>query len=416
MPQTTKAAPDPPLRWGYPPAAITLAVGNCLFDAACNIWWWFIPLFLIEVGHSTPAEAVSWLAVAATAQAICRVVSGPLWGVVSDRYGRKLMYMRALFFLVVTSVLFGFITEPWQVVVALALHGFFSGYDGPAVAMLSVSVPDSHFKKSLGLFTALRYLGQSAGPAVGAALAVAFTYRTTILIAAALNAIIMLWIYRAVPADRGARVPPREAGAAGTGARPVLEPFRPSGQLWLAVFVFGMLIALAQVLRITTPVALRVIEGRDVPGITGIAFMLGGLASAVGVFFVSGRYFRIGRLRRAMVTCTCIAGAAFLALGLMHSAPLFVAVFALISLAQAAMIPTSNMLIAFNTPAARRGTAFGLGGSAQAIAIALGPMAAALFVATSMAWGFAAVGLACAALAVLMQRRLREPRPELAAP
>jgi DHA1 family multidrug resistance protein-like MFS transporter len=406
------------MRWGYPRAAVTLAVGNCLFDAACNIWWWFIPLYLIEVGHSTPAEAVYWLAVAATAQAICRMVSGPLWGVLSDRYGRKLMYMRALFFLVVTSILFGFITEPWQVVIALALHGLFSGYDGPAVAMLSVSVPDSHFKKSLGLFTALRYLGQSAGPALGAALAVAFTYRTTILISAALNAAIMLWIFRAVPSDRIAPASghspgePSAAGTPGTMARPALERFRPSSQLWLAVFIFGMLVALAQVLRITTPIALRTIEGQDAPGITGIAFMLGGLASAVGVFIVSGRYFRIGRLRIAMVVCTCVTGLAFLGLGIMQASAPFVAVFALISLTQAAMIPTSNMLIAFNTPAARRGTAFGLGGSAQAIAIAVGPMAAALFVATSMAWGFAAIGLVCAALAVLMHRRLREPRPE----
>jgi len=414
VPPSSTTASDLPLRWGFPPAAITLAVGNCLFDAACNIWWWFIPLYLIEVGHSTPAEAVYWLAVAATAQAICRMVSGPLWGVMSDRYGRKLMYMRALFFLVVTSILFGFITEPWQVVIALALHGLFSGYDGPAVAMLSVSVPDSHFKKSLGLFTALRYLGQSAGPALGAALALAFTYRTTILISAGLSAIIMLWIFHAVPSDRKAPVPAtaRSTGTQSASPRPALEPFHPSGQLWLAVFIFGMLVALAQVLRITTPIALRAIEGQDVPGITGIAFTLGGLASAVGVFLVSGRYFRIGRLRSAMVACTCIAGLAFLGLGVMQASVPFVAVFALISLVQAAMIPTSNMLIAFNTPAARRGTAFGLGGSAQAIAIAVGPMAAALFVATSMAWGFAAIGVVCAALAALMHRRLREPRPE----
>ena len=145
----------------------------------------------------------------------------------------------------------------------------------------------------------------------------------------------------------------------------------------------------------------------------GLEFLGAGLlASAVGVFIVSGRYFRIGRLRIAMVVCTCVTGLAFLGLGIMHASAPFVAVFALISLTQAAMIPTSNMLIAFNTPAARRGTAFGLGGSAQAIAIAVGPMAAALFVATSMAWGFAAIGLVCAALAALMHRRLREPRPE----
>ena len=127
---------------------------------------------------------------------------------------------------------------------------------------------------------------------------------------------------------------------------------------------------------------------------------------------ISSRYFRIGRLRPALVACSLMVGVAFLLLGFIDSVTPFILMFAIISLLQAAMIPTSNMLIAFNTSAARRGTAFGLGGSAQAISIAVGPIAAAVFIATSMQAGFAVVGLVCAALALLVHLQLREPRPE----
>lgn len=403
----SKGSPEPGMRWGYPRAAITIAMGNFLCDAACALWWPFIPLYLMEVGAPTAAEAVYWLAVASIVQGIGRVVTGPFWGVLSDRYGRKMMYLRAVIGLFFTTVMFAFIAEPWQVVIVLGLHGVFSGYDGPAVAMLSVSVPDSQFKKSLGLLTALRYLGQSLGPAIGALLTIAFSYRSTILVSAVLTGAVLIWVARAAPADRIVL-----SSDGRPQARPTLEPFRPTNQLWLAVFIFGILVTLAQVLRITTPIALRFIEGHDVPGITGIAFTLGGLAAAAGVFVISSRYFRIGRLRPALVACSLMVGVAFLLLGFIDSVTPFILMFAIISLLQAAMIPTSNMLIAFNTSAARRGTAFGLGGSAQAISIAVGPIAAAVFIATSMQAGFAVVGLVCAALALLVHLQLREPRPE----
>ena len=401
------------MRWGYTRAAITISTGNFLLDAACTLWWPFIPLYLIEVGAKTAAEAVYWLALASILQGVMRILSGPLWGALSDRMGRKLLYLRAVFFLFLTTVLFAFITEPWQIVVVLALHGFFSGYDGPTVALLSVTVPDRHFKKSLGLYSALRYLGQSIGPAIGAVLAIVFSYRDAILISAVLTAMVMLYVARAAPKDVVAKAAPAASGA--PAGRPALQPFRPTGQLWLAILIFGVVVALQQVLRITMPIALLEIEGRDVPGVTGLAFTLGGLAAAVGVFVVSAKYFRVGHLRRALVVCSAIIGAAFLVLGTLHALTPYVIMFALISLLQAAMVPTANMLIAFNTPAARRGTAFGLGGSAQAVSIALGPAAAAVFAATSMQAGFAAVAVACAALAVLIHRRLREPRPDLKA-
>lgn len=393
--------------WGYPRAALTVTLGNCLGDAACNMWWPFIPLYIMEVGAPTAAEAVYWLAIAAMVQGVGRLAAGPLWGVLSDRYGRKLMYVRALFAMNVTTVLFGFLFEPWQVVFALALHGIFSGYDAPAVALLSVSVPDSQFKKTLGLYTAMRYLGQSIGPALGAVLAIALNYRATILISAVLSSAVMIWIMYAIPADR---IVLRSDDR--TARRTRLESFKPSGQLWLAVFIFGIIVAVAQVLRIITPIALQAIEGHAVPGVTGIAFALAGLASAVGVFAVSARCFRIGRLRPALVACSLLLGGAFLMLGFVNALAPFVAVFVLINLLQASMVPTSNMLIAFNTPPARRGTAFGMASSAQAVSIAIGPVAAATFVATSMPLGFAALALVCAALALLMYSQLREPRAD----
>jgi MFS family permease len=74
------------------------------------------------------------------------------------------------------------------------------------------------------------------------------------------------------------------------------------------------------------------------------------------------------------------------------------------------MIPASNTLIAANSPRSRRGTAFGLASSVQAIAFIAGPMGAALFTALSLDLGFVFLTGLFFSLALLIVVCLREPR------
>jgi MFS family permease len=66
-------------------------------------------------------------------------------------------------------------------------------------------------------------------------------------------------------------------------------------------------------------------------------------------------------------------------------------------------------MIAASVTPARRGTAFGLASSAQAIAFMVGPMAAAAFTATSLPLGFAVCGVCFVGLAVMLAVLSRPP-------
>jgi MFS family permease len=114
-------------------------------------------------------------------------------------------------------------------------------------------------------------------------------------------------------------------------------------------------------------------------------------------------------LRSGLVVFGFLAGVAQLLLAASRNVPSFVAVFAVISLLQAAMIPATNTLIAANAPRSRRGTAFGLASSAQAIAFVAGPSSAAFFIGLSLPLGFAVLGGISVALAVVLLLSLREP-------
>lgn len=130
---------------------------------AMNFWIPFLPLYMKHLGATSDANALFWVSVATTGLGLGRLVSGPFWGILSDRLGRKLMYVRALFFATATTLIAAFATEPWHVAVAYGCQGLLSGFIPAAVALTSVTVPESRLTSSLGVVTAAQYLGNTVG-------------------------------------------------------------------------------------------------------------------------------------------------------------------------------------------------------------------------------------------------------------
>jgi DHA1 family multidrug resistance protein-like MFS transporter len=371
-----------------------------------SFWIPFLPLYLLELGATSEANAIFWIAIGTSAQGISRFISGPIWGVLSDRFGRKVMFLRALYFASATTLIMAVINEPWQLAIAFTCQGIFSGFIPAGVALISVSVPDSRLNSSLSIVTGAQYIGSAVGPALGAILAIAFGYQGAIIAAAVLPATIGTAVIFFVPTDRVQQT----RGPA--GEKPRLEPFRPNFQFALAILAFFLIFALTQIRSLVTPIALKDLGPEDVKSLVGLTFTLGGLASAISVFFLSRTFFRQGRLRSALVGSTILAGLAHLLMAASGTVPLFVMAFALISLLQAAMVPATNTLIAANISRARRGTAFGVASSAQAVAFMVGPMTAALFTAVSLELGFVVMaGLFCG-LGFLILVAMREPVTE----
>jgi len=219
------------------------------------------------------------------------------------------------------------------------------------------------------------------------------------LIAAVATAVVFL-----VPAD-AIRIKERDP----SGAAIELPPFRPTLQFALAILLYFSLFAMGAFRSVATPIALKDIASANVTEATGLAFALSGVASALGIWVLSTRLFRRWRLRDILAVTCVLTALAHLLLALSNSVWLYIVAFTLAAFLNASMMPATNTMIALNVTRDRRGTAFGIGSAAQAIAFMVGPMGAAMFARYSLKAGFASVGVLLLALAALVALAVREP-------
>ena len=401
--QEATLGPSAPPFDNKPTLIVAASVGITMM--AFNCWWPFLPLYARELGATSDADALFWVAVATTAQGIARLTTGPIWGVMSDRYGRKVMFLRALFLSSAVGATAALLSAPWQLAIPLGLAGMFSGFNPAAIALISVSVPDSRLNSSLSTVTGSQYIGTTLGPAFGALLAISFDYRASILIASVIPLISGVVVMLLVPRDevsvpqQNKDEPPQK-----------LEPFRPGFQFWVAIVIYFMIFALNQLTRLASPISLKQIEGSDdVAGLVGLLFSLAGLVSAISVMFLAPRVFGAGRMATGIAVAFVFAAAGHLILAFAGTAALYFLGFLMIGMVMSAMTPTTSTLIAANASRARRGTAFGIASSFQAIALAIGPIGAAVFAAVSLEAGFIGLAVMLVVLAVLVRFTLREP-------
>ena len=113
----------------------------------------FIPFYIRELGVSDPASLKLWVGVTAAAPGVTMALAAPFWGMVSDRFGRKLMIVRALVSSMILAVALGLAQSVQTVFVLRALQGLFSGTVTAAATLVAVATPRIHLTRALGLMS-----------------------------------------------------------------------------------------------------------------------------------------------------------------------------------------------------------------------------------------------------------------------
>ena len=146
----------------------------------------FIPYFIQQLGLTDPTEVKFYTGLLAVAPAVTMAVMAPLWGLLSDRFGRKMMIMRAMGAAVIVIGCMGLVTHVWQLVALRALQGLFTGTITASTTFIAANTPKERLTYALGIISSSNFLGYSLGPLVGGFIAEIFGYRSSFFAGAAL--------------------------------------------------------------------------------------------------------------------------------------------------------------------------------------------------------------------------------------
>jgi multidrug resistance protein len=149
---------------------------------------------------------------------IAQLLAAPLWGRVSDRYGRRPALLIGLSASAVAYVVFGLATSVWLLFLSRLVQGAGGGTTGVAQAYVADTVVPADRARALGWLSAATSAGVMVGPAIGS-FAAHFGQAAPGLIAAALCVINVIFAWRWLPESN--REP---ASSTGSVRKPLWHP------------------------------------------------------------------------------------------------------------------------------------------------------------------------------------------------
>jgi len=358
----------------------------------------FLPFFLRTLGVMRLEDLERWSGFLFAAPFLVQTLASPVWGVLGDRYGRKMMVLRAMFGIGATNMLSAAVRRAPELLVLRAVQGGVSGFVAASNALVTAAIPVDRMGAALGLLATSLTAGGIIGPLAGGALADLVGYRNVFLITGGmcwLAALVVLVFVReegwAPHADR-----------AGPGVRANLVYFLRSPILRTT----GLLLCTTQVAVMSVePIFAVYVTTLGVPAprvatVAGVLFSVTGLASMLGAP-LWGRYADRSGERRVLILTLLGSAAAYAAQAWAVSPAQVFVLRAALGFFVGGMLPPLYAIVARVTPADRLGGMMGLTSSAIMLGSVIGPLVGGLLsAAIGIRWifGVAAAVLALAAL------------------
>lgn len=155
-----------------------------------------LPFYALKL-HATP-ETIGRLIASFS---IAQLLAAPLWGRMSDRYGRRPALLIGLSASAIAYVVFGFASTVWLLLLSRLVQGAGGGTTGVAQAYVADTVEPGDRARALGWLSAATSAGVMVGPAIGS-FAAHLGQAAPGLVAASLCLINVFFAWRWLPESR----------------------------------------------------------------------------------------------------------------------------------------------------------------------------------------------------------------------
>ena len=138
-----------------------------------------------------------------TAYLLTATVSGPIYGKLSDLFGRRPLFMLGVVVFLLGSILSGLSQEMWQLIAFRGLQGLGAGALFPiALAIIGDIFAPSERGKYQGLFGAVFGVSSLLGPALGGLITDNFGWQWIFYVNVPIGAVVLYIIWRTLPTVR----------------------------------------------------------------------------------------------------------------------------------------------------------------------------------------------------------------------
>ena len=367
---------SPPSSYSWRRNVLTVWLSQFLSIAGFSFAIPFAPFFMQEnLGVHDPVKLRLWVSLFSAAVPLTMAFFAPIWGAAADRYGRRVMLLRANFAAWIVLTLMGFSRNIETLVLLRALQGAFTGTMTAAQAMVAAEVPPERSGRALGGLSAAVFSGGLTGVALGGVCAEWFGYRAAFIISGALlRAAALLVMF-------GTREPALPAPVLTAADEP--EHAGKFRGLWP---ILGLILAINFVRSFDSawvPLLVQEIHGK-LEGAslwTGLLAATGAVAGMFAGLVLGNLADRISPPQIGKASSLC-AGLLMIPQALAHNFPLlFTARFG-VMFCSGGLDPVFQIWLSKMTPAHKRGAVFGWASSARCI----GWMLAALSGGVVAAW------------------------------
>ncbi len=338
----------------------------------------FLPLYVQELGVTDANSAGLWTGAISAGFALVMGLMGPVWGIVADRYGRRLMIQRALFGATFVIGAMAFVRSPEQLFILRLLQGSVTGLVAAISTVVSLTVPRERLAAALGFMQTALFVGNALGPLLGGLVSDLVGFRVAFILTGFLFLLsgFLVTLFVTEPSREGVMGAKSAAQVGGwrefLGRREVLAALGVMILIRFANFAPNPVLPLyikglaSEVARLAT--------------LSGLIIAATGIASTVSALLVGSLADRFGR-RPTLFVCLLAAAILCPPQAFVTSIGQLLVLRVLTGLALGGMMPVIQAIFTELTPPDRRGMAFGILATAGSIGLGGGPLTGSLIAA-----------------------------------
>ena len=327
----------------------------------------FLPVYVEELGVTDRAAIVQWSGVAYGAAFFTAALTAPLWGRLGDRYGRKLMLIRASLGMAVAMSAMGMAHNVWQLVGLRLIAGLLGGYASGSTILVATQTPKARTGWALGTLSSGIMAGNLVGPLIGGVLPTLIGIRLTFLASGA--AIFVSFLATTFLIRERAR--PASAAKKQYGGWDAIPDRRPV----VAMLVTGMLLMLANmsIEPIITVYVAQLVTPGQVTFVAGLVMSAAAFGSVLSASRLGKLADRIGAWN-VIIACLTVSAVLLIPQAFVTAGWQLVVLRFLMGLALGGLLPCIASVIRHNVPETVSGRMLGWSVSSQYTGQVVGPL------------------------------------------